>query len=268
MSTEDDVARNGILTARFDEALIYALAAHDTQTRKGTEIPYAAHLLGVSSLVLEAGGSETEAIAALLHDVVEDQGGADRLADVRARFGDEIAAIVEECSAEEKTDDPGWRVRKERYIAQLAASSESALLVSLADKHYNARAILDDYRALGDRLWPRFGAPEPKADNIRWYYHALIDAYSLRLAGEPHRLLAELGRTVRQLDALVSRPNCPSCHAGDVTPVIIGMPFEGEYDVALEAGIEMTGCCVDADTPDYRCRVCGFGWLRDGRMRR
>ena len=119
--------RQGVLTERFDEAVGYALQAHDRQQRKGTEIPYAAHLLGVASLILEAGGTEDEAIAGLLHDVVEDQGGAPRLTEVRGKFGDEIADIVLECSAEDKTDDPGWRVRKKRHLAAIETCSDSAL---------------------------------------------------------------------------------------------------------------------------------------------
>ena len=157
--------RQGILTERFDAAVAYAVAAHDRQKRKGTEVPYAAHLLGVASLVLEAGGSEDEAVAALLHDVVEDQ-GADRLTEVTEQFGQNVADTVLECSAEDKTDDPGWRVRKDRYLAGIRTCSASALLGSLADKVYNAHAILDDYRAIGPALWERFNADEPKEASI------------------------------------------------------------------------------------------------------
>jgi GTP pyrophosphokinase len=172
--------RQGLLTERFDDAVAYALAAHDRQVRKGTEIPYAAHLLGVASIVLEAGGSEDEAIAALLHDVVEDQGGAERLDDVTRRFGERVAQVVHECSAEDKTGDPGWRMRKERYIDGVTGCSSSALLVSLADKLYNARAILSDYRAIGPRLWERFNADESQGESVLWYYDALVGAYAAR----------------------------------------------------------------------------------------
>jgi (p)ppGpp synthase/HD superfamily hydrolase len=196
------VDREGILTARFDHAVAYALAAHDTHRRKGTDVPYAAHLLGVASLILEAGGSEDEAIAGLLHDVVEDQGGAPRLDDVRQHFGDHIADLVLECSAEAKTDDPGWRVRKERYLDGIGTCSESALLVSLADKVYNARSIVEDLRLAGPSMFDRFGADEPKDQSILWYYRSLVAAYSER-PDASRRLLGELERTVDDLGGLI-----------------------------------------------------------------
>jgi hypothetical protein len=252
----DSTQRTGKLTERFDRAVAYAAAAHDEQRRKGTDIPYAAHLLGVASLVLEAGGGEDEAIAALLHDVVEDQGGAERLADVTATFGERIAGIVQECSAEDKTDDPGWRVRKERYIAGLSSCSASALVVSAADKLYNARAILDDYRALGPRVWDRFNADEPKGESILWYYQSLVDAYRVRIDA-PARLISELGRTVTQLGRLMSRPSCPACGAGDVVVIAWGMPTLDAVEAA-EDDVEFGGCIVGSS--DYRCQLCGTGW--------
>lgn len=267
MSTEDAIARRGVLTGRFDEALVYALQAHDTQTRKSTKVPYAAHLLGVSSLVLEAGGSETEAIAALLHDVVEDQGGAERLVDVRERFGEEVARIVEECSAEDKTDDPGWRPRKLRYIEGIATISPSALLVSLADKLYNARAILDDYRELGHDVWGRFGADEPKDRSVLWYYDSLIEAYAARADAASARLLAELRRTIGQLDLLVRRPNCPSCGAGNVALIGYGLPNVDDCESAGERIVEIGGCVVMEDSPDFQCLVCSTGWQDPDRGR-
>lgn len=253
------MGRTGILTERFDVAVAYALEAHDTQRRKGTEIPYAAHLLGVASLVLEAGGSEDDAIAAVLHDVVEDQGGARRLADVRKTFGDRVAAVVGECSAEDKTDDPGWRVRKERYIAGLSGCSTSALLVSAADKLYNARAILDDYRASGSALWDRFNADAPKGASILWYYDSLVAAYRAR-PDSPARSIAELGRTVRQLARLMTRPPCPNCGAGDVGMIVWGMPMEGEIEKA-EDDVAFGGCVIDPFSPDFWCQVCDHAWL-------
>jgi (p)ppGpp synthase/HD superfamily hydrolase len=198
--------RQGILTTKFDEAVAYALAAHDSQRRKGTAIPYAAHLLGVASLILEAGGSEDEAIAGLLHDVVEDQGGADRLTDVRRHFGDRIADVVLECSAEDKTDDPGWRVRKERYLEGIKSCSDSALVVSLADKVYNAHSIVEDVRLHGAETWERFGADEPKDQSILWYYRSLVVAYGERPTAR-QRLLGELGRSVDELADLVRSPS-------------------------------------------------------------
>ena len=141
---------------RFEDALRYAARTHARQWRKGTTIPYITHLLAVAAIVGEHGGTETEVIAALLHDAVEDQGGAPRLQEIRERFGDEVAAIVQECSDTDRTPKPPWRERKEAYIEHLAGAAPSARLVSAADKLHNARAILADYRERGDALWSRF----------------------------------------------------------------------------------------------------------------
>lgn len=261
------MSRVGLLSERFDTAVAYALAAHDRQVRKATTIPYAAHLLGVASIVLAAGGTEDEAIAALLHDVVEDQGGAPRLADVTERFGERVAAIVGECSAEDKTDDPGWRARKDRYITGLATCSDSALLVSLADKVYNAHAILDDYRAIGDAVWSRFGADEPKSNSVLWYYRSLSEAYAVRPTA-PTRLVAELQRTIDQLDRLTRRPPCPVCGAGDVALVVWGLPSHDDVERAGEEGIALGGCVVPEDPPNFRCCLCGYGWPDPERRQR
>lgn len=252
------MARQGILTTRFDEAVAYALAAHDRQKRKGTEIPYAAHLLGVASLILEAGGTETEAIAGLLHDVVEDQ-GIEHLAEVRERFGDEVAAIVLECSAEDKTDDPGWRVRKKRYLAAIEECSESALMVSLADKVYNARSILEDLRLHGPSMWERFGADEPKDRSILWYYRSLVWAYDAR-DDAPRRLLGELRRTVDELAILVGPPPCPACGSTEVAKILWGMPDVEGFAAAERGDVELRGCCIDENAPDYTCRACHHEW--------
>jgi hypothetical protein len=252
--------RSGILTTRFDDAVAYALAAHDTQKRKGTEVPYAAHLLGVAALVLEAGGTEDEAIAGLLHDVVEDQGGAGRLADLRSRFGDRIADVVLECSAEDKTDDPGWRVRKKRYIAGIESCSDSALLVSLADKVYNARSIVEAVRIHGAVTWERFGSDEPKDQSTLWYYRSLISAYSDRETAAPS-LLDELGRVVAELARLIGPPPCPSCRSTDVVQLIWGMP---DYDTVKELAaqpVEFRGCVIDDDRADFRCIECNTEWV-------
>lgn len=252
------VDRQGLLTTRFDEALTYALHAHDTQQRKGTAVPYAAHLMSVAALVLEAGGSEHEAIIGLLHDAVEDAGGAGRLADIRTRFGDEIADAVLECSAEDKTDDPGWAARKDRYVAALATCSTTALRVSLADKVHNARSILADYRTLGDALWRRFNAPD--ADALLGYYDRLADAYGDRAPEIDARLLAELRRAIGELRLLLPRPCCGRCGAGDVVPVIVGMPSPDEYAREAAGQVEFAGCIIGEDTPDWACQVCGHHW--------
>jgi hypothetical protein len=254
------LARTELLTERFDQAVAYALEAHDKQKRKGTEVPYAAHLLGVASLVLEAGGSETEAIAALLHDVVEDQGGAERLADVIATFGPEIGGIVEECSAEDKSDGLDWRSCKERYIGGLEVISESALLVSLADKTYNARAILSDLRAIGPAVFDRFNADEPKAQSVIWYYQSLVIGYEDRSEELPRQLLADLRLTVEELADLIPPPSCPECGASKTAPIVYGMPGP-ELVAKADAGqVILGGCMIGPGQPDYRCGACGHEW--------
>ena len=144
------------LTQRFIEALAYATEVHAGQSRKGTSVPYVSHVLAVCSLVLEDRGGEDEAIAALLHDAVEDGGGQPRLEDIRRRFGDRVAEIVWTCSDTDETPKPPWKDRKTRYIAHVRAAGPDARRVSCADKLHNARSILRDYRALGERLWDRF----------------------------------------------------------------------------------------------------------------
>jgi len=164
-----------MLTQRYDEAFRYAHALHGAQTRKGTSIPYIAHLMIVSALVIEHGGSEDQAIGGLLHDAAEDQGGATRLQDIRARFGDAVAEIVSDCTDAWEEPKPDWRPRKEAYLAKLPGKPERSLLVSLADKTHNAEAILFDYRVLGDALWSRFNGG---AAGTRWYYQSLAGIFS------------------------------------------------------------------------------------------
>ena len=190
-----------LLTRRFDDALLYASHVHGGQKRKATEIPYIAHLLGVASLVLEDGGDEDEAIAALLHDAGEDQGGAPRVADIRARFGDRVADIVAACSDSDVVDPrkkPPWRNRKRKYLAHLRAYPPDVLRVSVADKLHNARAILADYRQHGNALWKRFNAGR---DDQLWYYRSLVDRFRQM---RPGRLTDELARVVGELDRLVA----------------------------------------------------------------
>jgi (p)ppGpp synthase/HD superfamily hydrolase len=181
------------LGQRFEEALVFATQAHAAQQRKGTEIPYVGHLLGVTSLVIDDGGDEDEAVAALLHDVVEDQGGAERLAEIRERFGPCVAKIVSGCSDADIVPKPPWRKRKEAYLEHLRAADASVVRVSLADKLHNARAILLDYRRHGDRLWQRFN---PEADQL-WYYRSLVDVYR---CSSDSPLVEELARVVADLE--------------------------------------------------------------------
>ncbi len=188
-----------MLTARFTEALEYARAHHEGQLRKGTEIPYLAHLLAVCSVVLESGGHETEALGALLHDVVEDGGGIAALTEIEERFGAEVAAIVEGCSDTTAAEKEDWRLRKERYLAHLQSAPAPVLLVSAADKLHNARSILGDLREHGDELWQRFNRG---AEDQLWYYGSLRDVFVRRLPG---RLADELDRTVRDINRMVDR---------------------------------------------------------------
>lgn len=182
------------LTDRFDQALVYASELHRRQLRKGGDIPYLGHLLSVASLVIEGGGSETQTIAGLLHDAVEDQGGAPILAEIRAKFGDDVATIVEECSDTDVVPKPPWKKRKQDYIDHLDEASKAAILVSLADKVDNARAILRDHRLHGDALWGRFSQDDPKEH--LWYYESLLAVFRRRndtwLVDELERVLQEL----------------------------------------------------------------------------
>jgi (p)ppGpp synthase/HD superfamily hydrolase len=186
------------LSDRYERALAYAIHIHASQLRKGTSIPYIAHLLHVSALVIEDGGNEDEAIAGLLHDAVEDQGGSARLKDIRARFGDAVADIVESCSDTDAEPKPPWRPRKEAYVQHLKTASPSVLRVSLADKLHNAGAILQDYRREGDSLFKRFNAGK---EEQRWYYEALLATFKSRSASP---LVQELDRVVTELGRLLA----------------------------------------------------------------
>lgn len=166
------------LTPKFVEALAYAAGKHAAQTRKASEVPYIGHLLSVAGLVIEDGGTEKQAIAALLHDAAEDQGGSRTLAEIGEKFGADVASIVEECSDTLETPKPPWRGRKERYIRHLREASDDAVLVSLADKLDNARAILRDFRAYGDEVWQRFTVQDPQLH--LWYYRSLLEVFGQR----------------------------------------------------------------------------------------
>jgi (p)ppGpp synthase/HD superfamily hydrolase len=189
-----------ILTERFDEALAYVAHLHRTQLRKGGDIPYLGHLLSVSSLVIEGGGTETQAIAGLLHDAVEDQGGAPILAEIRAKFGDDVATIVDQCSDTDVVPKPPWKARKEAYIAHLDTASDDTILVSLADKLDNARALLRDYRIVGAELWQRFSVNDPKEH--LWYYRSLLEVFKDRnqtwLVDELDRVITTLEESITQ----------------------------------------------------------------------
>lgn len=187
------------LTDRFSEALKYAEDKHRTQVRKGGDIPYVGHLLTVAGLVINDGGSEDQAIAALLHDAVEDAGGPPTLEEIRTQFGEDVARIVDECTDADEVPKPPWHDRKRRYINHLGQVGEDTLLVSVADKLDNARSMLRDYHEHGSKLWERFSVKN--ADDHLWYYEGLLDAYRQRdlkswMVGELERVITQLKRQV------------------------------------------------------------------------
>lgn len=204
-----------LLTERFDAALHYATRHHARQLRKGTPIPYAAHILAVASLVLEMHGDEDEAIGALLHDVVEDGGGRAALSEIEQSFGAAVAAIV---AANSDTLDPDdqrsggarWYERKRAYVDAFPDKSPAALRVSLADKIHNARSILTDYRTLGDAIWARFGQGLGLATRV--YYRELAVAFERerdRLGAAAQPYVDELRRTVDAITALAETHQGP-----------------------------------------------------------
>ena len=184
----------------FDDAVRIAREAHATQVRKGTNIPYIAHLLAVAALVLEDGGDEEEAIAALLHDTIEDGGGQEMRRQIRERFGGRVAAIVEACTDTDKNPKPPWRERKRAYLHHLRHDDvpTGALRVSLADKLHNLRAIRGDLREVGGDLWKRF-TTRCAADQL-WYFRSLADIF---LFAHPSAQADELDRLVGEVAALV-----------------------------------------------------------------
>jgi GTP pyrophosphokinase len=212
-----------LLTSRFEQALRYAVVIHAGQVRKGSGVPYVAHLLGVAGIVLEYGGDEDEAIGALLHDAGEDAGGQGRIDDIRQRFGDAVAEIVLGCTDTLLTPKPPWRDRKEKYIAHVKDASAAVRLVSAADKLHNARAIVRDYRQIGAKLWPRFNGGK---EGTLWYYRELVRTFSeagrpaVAVSGSDHRssrqcprpattgkpatteLVEELGHVVEEMERM------------------------------------------------------------------
>jgi (p)ppGpp synthase/HD superfamily hydrolase len=183
---------------RFEHALLFATRKHAGQHRKGTAVPYVAHLLSVAGLVLEVGGDEDLAIAALLHDVVEDCGGAPMLREIRRRFGKRVAHVVDGCTDTDLDPKPPWRQRKEDYVAHLRTADADTRLVSAADKLHNVRSIVAAYREIGDRVWERFHG---KRDGTLWYYRALLDEFQRRKSSP---LIRELERAVIELENVVA----------------------------------------------------------------
>ena len=191
-----------MLGPRFKDALEFAISVHAGQVRKGTSVPYAAHLLAVCSLVLTNGGSEEQAIAALLHDSLEDHPEKVSATEIKQRFGPLVMKLVAAC-----TDTPAdyvggpkppWRDRKVAYIDQIRSAGPEGSIVSLADKLDNARAIVDDYRQVGDALWSRFSAGK---DEQLWYYRELVAAF--QQTGVRGPMMDELERLVKELSRLM-----------------------------------------------------------------
>jgi len=184
------------LSTRFSEALVYAAALHGRQRRKVSGEPYMAHLLGVAAIALQYGADEDEAIAALLHDAIEDQGGPQTAAEICRRFGPVVADIVRGCTDADTMPKPPWRQRKQAYVARLPRASASVRLVSAADKLHNARSLIKEYRSRGESLWAHFrGARE----GTLWYFRAVVEALE-QAGGGP--LVEEVERTVSELERL------------------------------------------------------------------
>jgi len=188
------------LGPRFHRAFLFAAEKHAGQARKASTIPYIAHLMGVASLVLEFGGDEDLAIAALLHDVVEDCGGIPMLKEVRRRFGSRVAKIVDGCTDSNTNPKPPWRERKETYLKHLKKADTGTRLVSAADKLNNVRSILSDHRDVGEAIWDRFNGGR---DGTLWYYRALLEEFLRR---KPNRLTRELEIAIRELESRAGLP--------------------------------------------------------------
>jgi (p)ppGpp synthase/HD superfamily hydrolase len=191
------LARPPALGVRLQRAFRYAADKHAGQTRKQTAVPYLSHLMAVASLLLEAGGDEKMAIAALLHDVVEDCGGMPRLREIRKQFGMRVAKIVEGCTDSFGEPKREWMARKKDYLREVTHADADTRLVSASDKLHNVRTILSDYRQDGELIWTRFSG---KKEGTLWYYRALSDEYQRRY---PNRITRELETALTELERLV-----------------------------------------------------------------
>jgi (p)ppGpp synthase/HD superfamily hydrolase len=196
MNEQAEPLPHPVLGDRFTDAVAYAIHLHARQARKGTATPYLTHLLSVCSLVLEDGGDEDQAVAALLHDGPEDQGGRRVLDEIRRRFGDEVATLVDGLTDTLKRPKPKWRPRKKAYLVRLEHEPIAVLRVSLADKLHNLRSIAVDQVATGDAVWKRFNAKRP---DQAWYFAELLDVFEQRLSDS--RNLPEFRRLVGEVFA-------------------------------------------------------------------
>jgi (p)ppGpp synthase/HD superfamily hydrolase len=204
---------NPVLTDRFTQAFAFVSIIHAAQARDGTSVPYLSHVLGVASLVLEHGADEDTAIAALLHDAPACQGGYAMLAQIRARFGERVASIVERCTDSLENPKPGWSTRKVQYLAQLSDTHGGADLavcqVAVADKLHNARAMLRDLRNIGAAVFDRFSATQ---EQVGWFYGSAAQVLHRRLSGEPAISLA--GALLHALDEIAAHKGCETFGAG------------------------------------------------------
>ena len=184
------------LTSRFESALVYATQLHRHQIRKGSGVPYISHLLSVSALVLEDGGDEDEAIAALLHDAIEDQGGDKTRQEIKAKFGDRVVNIVNGCTDAETIPKPPWKERKQQYIEKMRHADPEVRRISMADKLHNLRSILADYYRGDKNIWDKFKGGR---EGSLWYYRSLIEVN--RQQGTSY-LVEECDRLLKQLEQI------------------------------------------------------------------
>jgi (p)ppGpp synthase/HD superfamily hydrolase len=191
------------LNSHLEEALIFAARLHAGQKRKGKDLPYTSHLLAVAAMVFEAGGDGDEVIAALLHDAVEDQGGLETLQEIRRRFGERVATIVEGCSDSFSTPKPPWLERKASYLIHLRSAPPEVRRVSLADKLHNARTILSDLEEHGDATWSRFNGGR---QGSLWYYQSLLEIFQESEAGY---MLREFTRIVQEIQRISGSGGSP-----------------------------------------------------------
>jgi (p)ppGpp synthase/HD superfamily hydrolase len=186
------------LSHRFEMALGFAFRLHKNQYRKQSRVPYISHLLGVTAIVLENGGTENQAIAALLHDAVEDQGGYDTLIKIKELYGEEVAEIVEGCTDAFTDPKPAWKKRKSAYLKKLISSNDAIQLVSLADKIHNARSILHDLKSNQENVWLKFNGGK---EGTLWYYQSLVEVFNnsryRELALEFQQLVTEISELSR-----------------------------------------------------------------------
>lgn len=186
-------------TSRFERALLLTYQLHAGQSRKGSHVPYISHLLAVCSLVIEDGGDEDQAIAALLHDAAEDQGGRKTLSLIKRHFGERVAVIVEGCSDTLEYPKPAWKTRKENYLTNLNTASDDILRISLADKLHNARSILFDLTSQGEIIWNWFNGGK---EGTLWYYHSLEEIFNRRFTSP---MVEEFMETITRIEMLTEQ---------------------------------------------------------------